>query len=266
MHQRRLCLQLPLLLLLSPPCVRSAQAADGSRDARLLRISFDAASLPTMYADAQGAPAGVYPAIVRTAMARIGEPARLVAEPFRRLIGELLAGASAAGAVVRSAERLAAADYSADYFTEHLALYQRLSSGTRLSTLEDLRGLKIGVIRGWSYGEAFDKARTQQQFQVEEVDSDAKNFAKLQRGRLDALVATEMAGRMLVGDGSAQGIVAATRPLISIGIALAIPKRLAAQGLLQRFDEAIVGMRRERQIEAIVATELERARKLLPVD
>lgn len=265
MRHRRLCIKLPLLLPLLSSHATAAIAGSVARE-RPLRISFDSASLPTMYADAQGSPAGIYPSIVRTALTRIGEPAQLLAEPFRRLVGSLLAGSSAAGAVVRNSERLAVADYSADYYTEHLSIYQRSTGGTRLSTLDELRGLRVGVIRGWSYGDSFDMARDQGLFQAEEVDSDAKNFAKLQRGRLDVLVATELAGRMLVGDGSAKGIVAGTRPLITIGIALAIPKRLQAQGLLQRFDEVIAGMRRERLIDAIVATEIERARKLLPVD
>ncbi len=246
-------LKLPLWLCALPSLALAVEPG--------LRIGFDAASVPTMYADAKGAPAGIYPAIVRTAFERMGEPVELVVEPFKRLVAEMLAGRAAAGAVVRTPERLAVADYSSDYFTEHLSLFQRADAARQVSTVDDLRGLTVGVIRGWSYGEAFDSARAQRLFSVDETDSDAKNFSKLQLGRLDAVLATELAGRLLLVDALAGQIVAAPRSLVSIGIALAIPKRLAATRLLQRFDEAVAGLRRDRLIEAIVSAELERVRR-----
>lgn len=248
-------LKLPLWLCAWPSLASAVEPG--------LRIGFDAASVPTMYADPKGAPAGIYPAIVRTAFARMGEPVELVVEPFKRLIVEMLAGRAAVGALVRTPERLAAADYSGDYFTEHLSLFQRADGGRQVATVDELRGLTVGVIRGWSYGEAFDNARSQRLFSVDETDSDAKNFSKLQLGRLDAVLATDLAGRLLLVGGLASQIVAAPRPLVSIGIALAIPKRLVATRLLQRFDEAVAGLRRDRQIEAIVSTELDRARQRL---
>ena len=54
------------------------------------------------------------------------------------------------------------------------------------------------------------------------------------------------------------------QPLLSMGIALAVPKTLAARPLLQRFDQAIATMRRDGSLEAVVAAEVERARRLLP--
>lgn len=253
----RLRLQLPLWAL-SWPLAAGALAPP-------LRIAFDAGSLPTMYADAHGAPAGIYPALVRQAFELMGEPAEWVAEPFRRLLAALFAGSAAAGAAVRNDERLAVADYSADYFVEQLRLFHADAMAPPAPGIAGLRGLRVGVLRGWSYGEAFDAARARQLFQAEEVETDAKNFAKLQRGRLDAVVATELAGRMLLsGEQGPVGIVALPQPLISIGIALAVPKRLAARPLLQRFDAAIATLRREGRVDAIVAAELERARRLRP--
>lgn len=230
-----------------------------------LRVGFDASSLPTMYALEHGVAAGIYPAIVRRAFALMGESVQLHAEPFKRLIAGLMTGQQGAGAVVRNPERLAVADYSADYFTEHLHLYQ-LAGSNAASGIEGLRGLRVGVLRGWSYGEAFDKARAAQWFLAEEVETDAKNFAKLRRSRLDAVVATEMAGRMLLAEPSLAGITAQPRPLISIGIALAVPKRLQASALLQRFDDSIARMRREHQIDSLVTQELAQARQMLKLE
>lgn len=255
MHAR-LRLALPLLAL-GVPAARAVAATP-------LRIAFDAASAPTMYTDAQGGAAGVYPAIVRHAFALMNEPAELVAEPFRRLIATLFGGTGAAGGVVRNEERLAVADYSGDYFVENLSLFRRAGAPELPPGIAGLRGLHIGVVRGWSYGDAFDRARAQHLFEVEEVDTDSRNFGKLRLNRLDAVVATELAGRMLLGAEAAGTIAPLAQPLLSMGIALAVPKTLSAKPLLQRFDQAIATMRRDGSLEAIVASEVEHARRLLP--
>jgi hypothetical protein len=75
-------------------------------------VQFDPASVPTMYADEQGQARGIYPALVAAAFARMGEPLQAGTLPFRRLINELREGRSLAGAVIRTPEREAFADFS----------------------------------------------------------------------------------------------------------------------------------------------------------
>lgn len=49
----------------------------------------------------------------------------------------------------------------------------------------DLKGLKIGVTRGYDYGEAFHLAVKQGHLYVQEVSSDEMNLRKLMTGRID---------------------------------------------------------------------------------
>jgi len=52
-------------------------------------------------------------------------------------------------------------------------------------TVNDLKGIKIGVTRGYTYGDEFDKAVKEGRLQVDEVRSDELNFKKLLGGRFD---------------------------------------------------------------------------------
>lgn len=232
--------------------------------AQPLLINFDSGSAPTQYAGPNGEAMGVYPAIVRAAFQRMGEPVTLRARPFKRMMSELEAGEAGAGSLVRSAARLAVSDYSRDYIDERVSVFHLAAQPLRYTGLADLRGRRVGVIRGWSYGPAFDEARARGDFTAEDVDTDLQNFSKLSKGRLDLVIATEMAGRVLLGRAELAPLRAAPQPLIVIGIALTFNKKQQRTALLKRFDEAIVVMKQRHEIEAIVDAEIERARLLAP--
>ncbi|HZV67401.1 MAG TPA: transporter substrate-binding domain-containing protein, partial [Telluria sp.] len=129
-----------------------------------LVIGFDSASAPTMYAGPNQEAAGIYPAIVRKAFERMGEPVRLVAQPFNRVIAGLRAGTLGSGSLVLTPERAALADFSAPYTLEQVAVYHRRGGAAAYAGLDSLRGHTLGVMRGWSYGQRFDEARGAGQF------------------------------------------------------------------------------------------------------
>jgi len=53
-------------------------------------------------------------------------------------------------------------------------------------TVDDLKGLRIGITAGFTYGEAFDLAVKEGKLTVEEVSLDEQNIRKLLAGRFDA--------------------------------------------------------------------------------
>ncbi len=60
-----------------------------------------------------------------------------------------------------------------------------------IKTLEDLKGLKVGITRGYPYARSIREAKG---FKIEEVDSDEINAKKLVGGRIDAFVVEEKTG------------------------------------------------------------------------
>lgn len=234
-------------------------AAQAGPAPKPLVLGFDSASFPTMYADERRQAAGVYPAIVRRAFDKMGEPVHLVAEPFKRVLADLRGGKMGVGSLVQTAERGALADFSAPYMVEQVAVYYRRGGEPYLG-LDSLRGRNVGVIRGWSYERRFDAARAAGQFNVEEVGSDVQNFLKLNAGRIDYALATTLAGEALSAEPRFAGIVASPQLLVSVPIRIAFNKAAGRKALLRRFDDTIQAMRASGEIEQIVAQELARVK------
>lgn len=242
-------------------CIAACLACAGVARGQAVRplpvgIAFDEGSLPTMYrTGAQLAAQGIYPALVGAAFAAMGRPCELQALPFRRLLSETDAGHVLAGAVIRTPERERRWLFSQPYFVERLAVY---STGAPYKGLDSLAGKHVGVIRGWSYGDAFDTARRQGLFVCEEVATDTSNFAKLLRGRIDFAVATELGGRMLQQLPSYEGrVLVSSVPLGATPIHLAVLRELdGAAALLPVFNAVVEQMQRSGQADALVAREI----------
>ena len=219
-------------------------------------IGFDEGSLPTMYRSGTSPAArGIYPALVGAAFALMRRPCELRALPFKRMLTEVNAGQLIAGAVIRTPEREQRWLFSQPYFLERLAVY---ATGAPYQGLDSLQGRRVGVIRGWSYGEAFDTARRQGRFVCEDVSSDVHNFAKLLRGRIDYAVVTELGGRMLQQLAAYEGRVTAGAAVLgATAIHLAVPR---AQGsgaaLLAAFNAAAEQLQRDGLVEPLVSREV----------
>jgi polar amino acid transport system substrate-binding protein len=239
------------LLCLLALCAPLAARADE-------HIHFDTGSPPTMYRGADGRASGIYPALVAAAFRRAQIPIQAEATPFRRMIAVLQQPPGGAGAVIRTAERERLADFSAPYFLERVMVYARRPLPD--AGLDQLRGLRVGVIRGWSYGDPFDQARQLREFQVEEVERDVQNFEKLRLGRVDAVLATEPAGELLLRLPRFRGLQAMPRPLWVFGIHLAFARSPSRRELLQAFDREIAAMQESGEWAQLVQRESEAAR------
>lgn len=235
-----------------------------ARGHEVLVVAFDSNSVPTMYAGPDGDARGIYPAIVRAAFDRMGVPVRTVALPFRRGVQGLARGEMAVGSLLRTPERERIARFSRPFFVERVSVFTRAGFDHHFGSLRDLDGKRVGVLRGWAYGADFDRARAAGRFEVAEVDTDMRNFMKLNLGRIDYAVATTLSGELMVSRPEFSSIRMAPRDLVSAPIHLAINKRSRHAALIERFDSAIADMRRAGEIDAIVAAEMQRARDMAP--
>jgi polar amino acid transport system substrate-binding protein len=218
-----------------------------------LRILVDDANPPFMYQNG-GRAAGLYPRLVAAGFRHMGMPVEIQAVPWRRALHDAdTAGAGVAG-IYKNSERLAKYDYSEPLFVERVNIYAADGRQAGSSAgLASLHGQRVGAIRGWSYGDDFDKARQEQRFVVEEVTSDEQNFRKLDAGRLDVALAIEDAARLLL---AAHPKVLATGRLTENPTYLAFSKRDARTAVLRRFNEALKALRADGRYDAIARAAL----------
>ncbi|MBW8192524.1 transporter substrate-binding domain-containing protein [Neiella marina] len=131
----------------------------------------------------QSAGQGYYSEIVREALARAGYSLDVKFAPFERAIqmAEHNDINGILGALL-TAERQNKFYYSDPVVDVELSLFGRADEPVSFDSLHDLRGYKIGVMRGASISEAFDHA---DYLDKQEVTSQLQNLSKLISKRID---------------------------------------------------------------------------------
>ncbi|NIY77489.1 amino acid ABC transporter substrate-binding protein [Thalassospira sp. HF15] len=161
--------------------------------AQALTIYVDEANPPFMYRDHDRA-AGIYPEIVRAISAHAGITVEIVPVPWRRALLHLENGDGAVAGIYKNLERQKKYAFSDPVHRESLMIYRPAGKFSPETRIEDLSGMNVGVIRGWSYGNAFDSARASGMFDTSEAAGDDQNFAMLVSKRIDAVIAVREAG------------------------------------------------------------------------
>jgi polar amino acid transport system substrate-binding protein len=233
-----------ILLTLAAPL---AQAAGG------LTIDVDEANPPFMYAQA-GKAAGIYPAIVEAAFKHMNVPVTIDAKPWKRDLEEADAGQAGVAGIYKNAEREKKYDYSDRIFVERISVFYNKKAPINYSQIGDLKGKKIGAIRGWSYGDDFDNARKANAFTVDEADGDEASFKKLDAHELDAVVAITEAGSALLPKFKEVGFSAT--PVSANPTFLIFAKSANQKELLQKFNDTIKSMQASGEMKQLVAASL----------
>jgi len=204
-----------------------------------------------------GQAVGLYPSIVSEAFRRMGVEVRMEAASWVKVLGCLEAGACGVGGISRNFVRSERFDYSDPIHVERVLVYVT-GPGFSFESLDDLAGKRVGVLRGYTYGDAFDKAAGGGGFTAVEGDSDLHNFQDLQAGKLDAvLCGKEKAELTLARLGLERTIKPLARPIIVDGVYLAFNMQAHKKDLLKRFDEALASMRGDGTLAALVARSIE---------
>ena len=213
-------------------------------------INLDEADAPYMYV-VHGKPAGVYPAIVTAAFGRMNIPLVLHALPWGRALAEADQGTAGVAGLFKTPEREQKYDYSEILFSESLVVFfsQARRPAPQFRTLGDLKGLRVGVHRGWNYGEEFAKGARSGLFTAEEVNTDIQNFKKLEQGRIDALIVTAVAGAVIA---PAFKVVQAATPLSEGLTYLILPKSMNRKDVIKQFDQTIKDMKKSGEFQQII--------------
>jgi polar amino acid transport system substrate-binding protein len=218
-----------------------------------LVINVDQENPPFMFAK-DGKAAGIYPALIAAAFKHMNVAVTIQPEPWKRAIADIDDGVAGVGGIYKNAERLKKYDYSEQLFMERLAVYSNKAAIVNYTKLDDLKGKRIGVIRGWSYGDDFDNARKANAFSAEEANGDAQNFEKLNLGRLDVVIAVSASGDLFMKKYPNLSVAAAA--LSESPSFLAFSKKANKVDLLKQFDQAIKDMKKSQEFQKIVQAEL----------
>jgi len=217
-------------------------------------IAVDAADAPFMY-EVDGHAAGLYPLAVIEAYRRMGMEVAIAAVPWKRALDGADNALNGVAGLYKTEERLKKYDYSDKLFDEVVMIYARKGHGFAYATIEDLKGRSVGVIRGWSYGDAFDAARRDGLFTAEEAAGDEQNFAILDAGHIDCILAIrEAAAAAIASHGWQERFEALAVPLSKNPSYVAFNKSAGKQADLRRLDAAIAAMRADGSFDRLIQT------------
>ena len=216
----------------------------------------------TMYVDAYNPPfmykknndaTGIYPALVRAVFSELDEEVAVRAVPWKRAITYLNRGEGGVGGIYKTKPRLEKYDYTDEIFSEKVMVYVPKSKAFAFSSVYDLAGKRLGIIRAWSYGEKFDEAREKGLFKIEERHDDASNFNKLVVGHLDALLAIKESAELIITKKRlSDKVEVLVTPLVTNSTYIAFSKKSDKRALIQRINRTIRAMHRDGSYDKVL--------------
>ncbi len=128
--------------------------------------------------------------------------------------------------------------------------------GFKWSTLEDLKPFKIGVSRGYSYGNEFDAMKAQ--FKIQEAASDEQNIKKLVNGRIDIFPIDPFVGARIIRDKLSKNDAAKLKMVKEPNLgedgmhAVCSKKYVLCEGLLNKFNAGLGKMKSDGTLQSII--------------
>ncbi|MBU0651038.1 transporter substrate-binding domain-containing protein [bacterium] len=163
-----------------------------SRNIYAEKIVLGYVDFPPYEFEDKGKPSGVLVDIVQTVFQKAGVQLELKFLPFEQAYKQAKNGKiNGLFNFYKTEDRLKSFDYSEPTIKNPLIFFVRKDSEMYFNKLEDLKGLKIGVMPGYAYGKDFDESSL---FVREEADSHLANIKKLVLGQIDAYVCDKLVG------------------------------------------------------------------------
>ncbi|MBI3898950.1 MAG: transporter substrate-binding domain-containing protein [Gammaproteobacteria bacterium] len=219
-----------------------------------IHINVDDANPPFMFMR-QGKSAGLYPTLMAAVFHEMRVEVDIESKPWRRALAEIEASTAGVGGIYKNSERIKKFDYSDPLFTERMNVYVVAYRDFPFSGLNDLMKKRVGVIRGWSYGNEFDEARRSGAVIPNEVSDDKQNFQKLNMGRVDAVLSIEQSANALI---KSYPNLRLAGTLAENPTYLAFNKSAHMEAFLARFNEALARLKKSGEFERLVTKELKR--------
>ena len=145
---------------------------------------------PFCYAE-NGQPKWLFVALVSAAFDDMGVAYDTSVYPFKRAMHVADKGEGIVVGILKNNERQELLDFSDPFYVEVSSLFVRKGESFPFASINDLKGKRIGVKLGWSYGLEFDKAKDHKLFHSI-VGNTKQLYTLLDVGRLDAVIDNEL--------------------------------------------------------------------------
>ena len=183
--------------------------------------------------------------LVHTALSRVGvESSNEIRGDFAKLMSDLRAGTlDGSAALWRDPERETFLLFSRPYLENRLVLLGRKGSDVSTARLATLVGKRIGIVKGYSYGDAVEAVKGPV---LVRGSSDQDNIDRLLAGDLDYVLADELLIDVLFqryGEKARVRLEVGSAPIVERSLHFAVRKDLpGAAEIVKAFDAAIGGM------------------------
>lgn len=199
-----------------------------------------------------GLPKGILVEIVRIVFQRAGRPLELVHKPFKRAYEETRAGKiDGLFNFYKTPERLEHFDYSEPLICNPLVLFVLQDSTLSFGgSLDELSGLNIGAMQGYTYGTEFDESPL---FTIDRAGSHEVNFQKLLLGRIDSYLCDKLVGQyVLCAEGLSSHITFLPEPVIVMEGHIGFAKG-RHEDVLRKINSVIREMRTSGELDRIIS-------------
>ena len=186
---------------------------------------------------------------------RAGFSATLDLYPQKRM-EQMVRGGDRDGVTVisRNTDREGFLVFSDPLFAKQAYFYHRKNYKFDWSSYADLKGLRIGVVRGHNLGDDFAAAVIKHGLVLDEASTVEANFRKLMANRVDVLMANHWSAVSLLAQREFRGeIIAADKPYFNKSYHVGLSQKSdAALAKLPRINEAIKAMKQDGTLDNLI--------------
>ncbi len=158
--------------------------------------------------------------------------------PWARLLVEMEKGnLDCMFGAFKTEDRLQFMDYTnVPIHVSSLVFYVHKERPIQYKMMDDLKGLKIGLVRGFKTSPAFDQYKEKKWFEIAETTEVDQSFKMLELKRVDAVLYNHHVGAYILKNLELDDIIALPTPLISRAAYITFSKKKKLSFLIPKLD------------------------------
>lgn len=198
--------------------------------------------------------------LMKEIFAPLGIAIDLTLYPQKRMLEYVRSGRKDAATVIsKNSERDLFLDYSETLLKKRGLIYYLHARETPIcwQSYKDLTGLRIGVVAGHNYGDAFNRGVKEFGLHLVELEQVQQGFDMLLSGRVDVFFCIELSAKKILGQKKyMEKFAHAEKPYFSKGYHIGFSKKSEARFLIPKVNQVIRQMKEDGSLEKIISQHL----------